>query len=69
MLKTKNPKSSKKRILAAARVVLGGCTVVYEHGQWWLIHQMSGTQWSVVDAEGPGTSDGYGFETVTEPNE
>ena len=76
MLKTENPKSSKKRIMAAARVVLGGgargnggCVVVYEHGQWWLIHRMSGAQWSVADATGPGTSDGYGFEMVTEPNE
>lgn len=77
MLKTENPKSSKREILAAARVVLGGgavrgnggCVVIYEHGQWWLRHKMSGAEWSVTDATGPGTSHGYGFELVTEPNE
>lgn len=42
---------------------------VFEHGQWWVECRDCGRQWSVVDAEGPGTCDGFDFEVVAEGNE
>ena len=39
--------------------------VVFEHGQWWAVDAVRGGQWSVVDAEGPGTTCGFDFEQVT----
>lgn len=41
----------------------------FEHGQWWITVKPTGAQWSVVDAEGPGSVDGFGFERVTEGEE
>jgi len=41
----------------------------FEHGQWWVTAHTSGRQWSVVDADGPGSVDGFGFEVVTEGDE
>lgn len=40
-------------------------TVVFEHGQWW-ITESNGAQYSVVDATGPGSFDGFDFEQVTQ---
>lgn len=42
---------------------------VYEHGQWWVHDFDNGAQWSVIDAEGPGTVDGFDFELVTPGDE
>jgi hypothetical protein len=38
----------------------------FEHGQWWVTDLDTGAQWSVCDAEGPGSTDGFDFEQVTE---
>jgi hypothetical protein len=38
---------------------------VFEHGQWWVYNTNSYAQYSVVDAEGPGTTNGFDFEMVT----
>lgn len=42
------------------------CQSHFEHGQWWITHPPTGASWSVVDAEGPGTVDGYDFEQISE---
>lgn len=54
-----------RRVLSAARAHLGlhNLHADFEHGQWWITAR-SGAQWSVVDAEGPGTTDGFDFEQV-----
>ena len=36
----------------------------FEHGQWWVTELESGRQWSVVDAEGGQSIDGFDFERV-----
>jgi hypothetical protein len=38
----------------------------FEHGQWWITNRRTGAQWSVCDASGPGTFDGFSFEQATE---
>lgn len=38
----------------------------YEHGQWWITDRVTGRQWSVVDAEGGKSVDGFDFEVVSE---
>jgi hypothetical protein len=38
----------------------------FEHGQWWITDLESGAQWSVVDATGGRSVDGFDFEPVTE---
>lgn len=38
----------------------------FEHGQWWISHLPSGAQWSVVDAEGGLSVDGFDFEQVSD---
>jgi hypothetical protein len=71
-LKTEtNTPAMRKRVLAAARAHLGGrlgYTAAFEHGQWWILRS-NGAQYSVVDAEGPRTTDGFDFEMVTSPTE
>jgi len=42
--------------------------VVFEHGHLWIVHP-NGGQWDVVDADGPGTIDGFSFEQVSEPED
>jgi hypothetical protein len=44
----------------------GNCNVDFEHGQWWVTHILSGAQWSVVDASGGSSVNGFDFEQVTE---
>jgi len=39
---------------------------VFEHGQWWITCDQTGAQWSVVDAVGGDSVDGFSFEQVTE---
>lgn len=41
------------------------CSAVFEHGQWWITSDM-GRQWSVVDATGGDSIDGFSFELVSE---
>lgn len=43
--------------------------VDFEHGHWWATCTDCGAQWSVVDAEGPGSFDGFSFERVSEGDE
>jgi hypothetical protein len=76
MLKTeRNTPAMGKRIATAARKILGirkGINVDFEHGQWWVSvigGRLDGAQYSVVDAEGPNTVDGFDLEMVTEPCE
>lgn len=38
----------------------------FEHGQWFVTCVDCGAQWSVNDAEGPGSYDGFDFERITE---
>ena len=73
-LKTEiNSPAMEKRVLHAARVVLGigraYLAADFEHGQWWITNLNTGAQYSVVDAEGRQTSDGFGFEQVTQGEE
>lgn len=42
----------------------GGCAVNYEHGQHWISCCPCGALWSVVDAEGRGSIDGFDFEEI-----
>ena len=68
MLKTEqNTKAMSKRITAAAHKHFGstGNNAVFEHGHWWICRR-DGSQYSVMDAEGIGTTDGFDFEQVTE---
>jgi hypothetical protein len=42
--------------------------LVFEHGQWWVIHtpeENDSLQYSVVDAHGLHTFDGFDFELVS----
>jgi hypothetical protein len=67
-----NTRPMGKRVLAAARRVLGNgqsYQAGFEHGQWWVSVLGSGAQYSVVDATGANTYDGFGFELVTRGDE
>jgi hypothetical protein len=69
MLKTEtNTAEMEDRILGAFRKRRPVCDVQldFEHGQWWVTALGTGTQWSVVDAEGGASVDGFDFEIVTE---
>lgn len=64
-LKTEhNTKEMGKRVKAAATEFGRGrpSDVFFEHGQWWV--RWGPKTFSVVDAEGPGSIDGFGFEEV-----
>ncbi len=70
-LKTEtNTVAMERRVKAAARAALQSeghrPTVDFEHGQWWVSCSDCGGQWSVVDQQGGGDVDGFGFEQVTE---
>lgn len=45
------------------------CDPFFEHGQWWVGCPACGAQWSVVDAEGGTSVDGFDFEEVTRGEE
>jgi hypothetical protein len=70
-LKTEtNTPAIERQVLAAARKCLyrgrsTRLTATFEHGQWWVTREETGAQWSVVDASGPGSYNGLGFERVT----
>lgn len=67
MLNCENPKKE-KAVLSAARKALRRRNIQanFEHGQWWVTDLVTGAQYSVADAEGPGTVNGFVFEQVTE---
>lgn len=46
----------------------GTFDTAFEHGQWW-ISCKNGAQFSVVDAEGGESINGFDFEEVTPPDE
>lgn len=66
-----NTPQMRKKIEAAVRKKFPrkkGSDVFFEHGHWW-VQFTDGSQYDVVDAEGPGTINGFDFEIVTEPDE
>lgn len=69
-LKTEtNTPAMEARILRAAYTVLApyqNLSADYEHGQWWITARDTGAQWSVVDAVGGRSVDGFDFEQVSE---
>jgi hypothetical protein len=74
MLKTEQNRSDIEwRVREAFRVSSycrgrGTFMTIFEHGQWW-IHDKNGAQYSVVDATGGGSIDGFDFEQVSEAEE
>lgn len=76
-LKTEDPQNGLKAIAAffeAQRIKQTHRPIydyVFEHGQLWIVGKgsMAGAIWSVVDAEGPGTCNGFDFEQVAEAYE
>jgi hypothetical protein len=68
MGKSGQPKYAAKALQAfytqQGRMVTG-YTTHYEHGQLWIVSK-TGAIWSVVDAEGPWSVDGFDFELVKE---
>ena len=68
-LKTeRNTQAIDRRIRACARdmqIGSGHYETDFEHGQWWITDLRTGAQWSVVDAEGGRSVDGFDFEQVT----
>ncbi len=67
-LKTEtNTRAMEKKVLRAAHKSLKrrNLSADFEHGQWWITHRPTGAQWSVVDAEGGASVDGFDFEQVS----
>lgn len=71
MLKTeRNTKTMENRIKSAAaqKFGRGKARLFFEHGQWWAVIddpiEDRDITYSVVDAEGPGTIDGFDFEEI-----
>lgn len=63
---TNSPQMS-GRILRAAYVRFKGAGIFdayFEHGQWWLFDISTDRTFSVVDAEGGDSVDGFDFEEV-----
>lgn len=70
-LKTEvNTPKMRARVMAAFRLRFNtkriGPAAWFEHGQWWIVDNVTGAQWSVVDAEGGTSVDGFDFEQVSE---
>jgi len=64
-LKTEtNTRAMERRIRRAFRdkYPRGRAEAHFEHGQWWMM--AGGATWSVVDATGPGSVDGFDFERI-----
>ena len=66
-----NTNVAREAILKASRARFGVRKIQadYEHGQWWITELGTGAQWSVCDASGPGSVQGFDFEQVTGPDE
>lgn len=69
-LKTEDPSdATRRRMMRAARARFGRRAVlrpVFEHGQWWLSVDVGGEEqlYSVVDAVGGRSIDGFDFEEL-----
>ena len=63
-----NTPTMASRIESAASELLGitRFSSDFEHGQWWITDLDTGAQWSVCDAAGGGSVDGFCFEQVSE---
>ena len=62
----RNNPTVERRVLAAAHTHFHkrkGIRAVFEHGHWWIVLD-SGKIYDVVDAEGYGSINGFGFEGV-----
>jgi hypothetical protein len=74
MLQCENPKNGLKAIFAffrqqrIPRARRREWDYTFEHGQLWIIGQ-NGAQFSVVDAKGGPSVDGFDFEQVTDADE
>ena len=66
----RNTKAMQKKVLTAARKKFRqrkNIEAVFEHGQWWIVREGTGgltEYYSVCDAEGPGSVNGFSFEMV-----
>ena len=67
MLNCENPKNDDRALDAfqACHEADPDAAVVFEHGQLWITNNRTGAQWSVNDASGPGSCDGFSFEQVS----
>lgn len=65
----KGQKRIKREDIAKAFVLANAdhqvTTIVFEHDQFWVNCNICGVQYSVVEAQGPGSYNGIGFEEVT----
>ncbi|MDD3134912.1 MAG: hypothetical protein PHF64_00275 [Methanoregula sp.] len=74
-LRSENPKNGLSALGAffkahkIPRGARGAYDYVFEHGQLWIIGRFNGGQWSVNDAEGPGSEGEFDFECATVPAE
>ena len=71
LLTSRNEPEIDRRIKLAAHVLLDAnryttLSTHFEHGHWWVLDRVTGAGWSVEDAEGPGSEDGFCFEMVCE---
>jgi len=71
LISTVNTTTIDRRIRSAARKRFHyrtGIQTFFEHGQWWLVINRPNfsRSYSVVDAEGPGSIDGFDFELIEE---
>lgn len=62
----RNDAATNKRITSSARKAFPGSMLdtYFEHGHWWVVLS-NGAIYDVVDAEGPGTIDGFDFEQIS----
>ncbi len=65
---TVNTSTVERKIRGAARDLGYRGDTVFEHGHWWLMLR-DGSIFDVVDAIGPGSSRGFGFERVSGPED
>lgn len=59
-----NTRAMERKIRRAARELGYRGDPVFEHGHWWLTLP-DGSIFDVVDAEGPGSFDGFALERVS----
>ncbi len=67
-----NSSSIERCVLSAARRLLfphESYQAFFEHGHWWVRSKRTGATWSVEDATGPGSYDGFTFEKVDDGND
>jgi hypothetical protein len=70
LLSEQNTRAVERLVKRAARSKLGlGLVTFFEHDQWWVERKATGAVWSVCDAMGPGTVDGFDFERVSQGDE